>query len=284
MYSSYQTHPGFEPSAPAESFSDSYNTNLSRSNQQNPEWNRIHVNVPPNKSFVDPRLYPVNENVTIHSPVLAQSFRNDYTNTQNSEENGRTKEEFVRWKDEVFSSLFVTLTFLCTCVLVWSAWWTATALGEQPSICSVKKGIQVPSSVSFPPAFDFKTHQVPIHYTKGGWPVKNSGLRLTVSCLGVVAAFVWAGGVGRLNKKLTRQIYLPVFAAILALSVACIVNDANSLLSVNTSQCPSTGELLSVLSSFKGYSCSCHTGAIFWATLGLDCGISLFSILCAVAL
>lgn len=145
--------------------------------------------------------------------------------------------------------------------------WTATALGEQPSICSVKQGIQVPSTVSFAPAFEFKTHQVPTHYTKGGWPVKNSGLRLSVGCLGVVAAFVWAGGVGRLNKKLSRQIYLPLFACILSLSVACIVYDANSLLSVNTSQCPS-GELYSIVNSFKGYDCSCHTGAIFWATLG----------------
>ncbi|GJD08299.1 hypothetical protein Gasu2_26090 [Galdieria sulphuraria] len=115
-------------------------------------------------------------------------------------------------------------------------------------------------------------------------PISASSYSLYQRSLGIVAAFVWAGGVGRLNKKRTRQIYLPVFAALLALSVACVVNDANSLLSVNANQCPSTGELYSVLSSFQGYNCTCHTGAIFWATLGLDCAISLFSILCGVAL
>lgn len=276
MYSN-STYAAFEPSAPIQSASES-----SVDNQQNQVWNRIRVNIPQDTT-VDSKRNAVHSNVTVQSPILAQSFQNDYTNAPNNEENDRNK-EFVLWKDEVFSSLFVTLTFLCTCVLVWSAWWTATAAGDQPSICSVKKGIEVPSTVSFAPAFQFKTHQVPTHYTKGGWPVKNSVLRLTVSSLGIAAAFVWAGGVGRLNKKRTRQIYLPVFGAILALSVASIVNDANSLLSVHTSQCPTSGELLSVVSSFKSYSCSCHTGAIFWATLGLDCAISLFSILCAVAL
>ncbi|EME28910.1 uncharacterized protein Gasu_36480 [Galdieria sulphuraria] len=283
MYSNYQAYPAFEPSAPAESFSDTYYSNQSGLNQQNLGRNSLRLKIPQNTTSVVEKPNPLNQNVTVRSPVVGQSFPNDYTSVQNNEENGRTK-ELVRWKDEVFSSLFVTLTFLCTCVLVWSAWWTATALGEQPSICSVKTGIQVPSSVSFPPAFQFQFQQVPIHYTKGGWPVKNSGLRLTVGSLGIVAAFVWAGGVGRLNKKRTRQIYLPVFAALLALSVACVVNDANSLLSVNANQCPSTGELYSVLSSFQGYNCTCHTGAIFWATLGLDCAISLFSILCGVAL
>jgi len=268
-----------EPSAPTESSSETFsNTYHPIHNQQNLQYNRRPP--PLNATFLDTKSSNLHQNVAVHSPT--QGFNDYYTSQHSNEENERSK-ELVRWKDELFSGLFVGLTFLCTCILVWSAWWTATALGEQPSICSVKQGIQVPSTVSFAPAFEFKTHQVPTHYTKGGWPVKNSGLRLSVGCLGVVAAFVWAGGVGRLNKKLSRQIYLPIFACILSLSVACIVYDANSLLSVNTSQCPS-GELYSIVNSFKGYDCSCHTGAIFWATLGLDCAISLFSILCAVAL
>lgn len=106
MYSNYSTpttYAAFEPSAPIQSASES-----SVDNQQNQVWNRIRVNIPQDTT-VDSKRNAVHPNVTVQSPILAQSFQNDYTNAPNNEENDRTK-EFVLWKDEVFSSLFVTLT------------------------------------------------------------------------------------------------------------------------------------------------------------------------------
>eukprot|EP00871_Galdieria_phlegrea_P005145 jgi/Galph1/5631/GphlegSOOS_G4230.1 len=261
MYSNYPSYTAYyAPTAPPETL---WSTDLYNPQQTNGVANG------PSKHIQQPLIQsPTYQTPNGHRNMEDSNRQGNLTNVPGSVEQQQNSFPY-KFRDDTFSTFFVTLTFLSTCVLVWSAWWAATALGEEPGVCSVKNGIPVPSSVSFAPAFQFKLHQVPVFFTSGGWPLKNSALRLTVSSLGVLTAFIWSAGVGRLKKPLARKLFLPIFATILALSVACIVIDANSLLSVKSESCPSGSKFFTVVSSLTNHTCSCRTGSIFWATLGI---------------